>query len=318
MTTKLSPDEIEEAIWEAHEGRPRLFISRFLSVRDKQNDLVPFEFANVIRQINAANAHYRFILKPRQAWVTTYLLAELYAYCSTIPFFQAAIVEHEKDAAERVFMRVHQYHDYMPEGMAPRLDTSRNDYIHFADMESSLYVGTAGGRKFGRSETINALVLDEFGHYTPAQAEEIWTGAPESVPQGGFITIASTPNGIGNRFHTGYNDALAGMNQYRAFSFRWFDHEEFRLGPDDPETRPADRMTPLELTGEELELVEKHALTESQIRWRRSKKAAKGNEFPQEYPEDDVTCFLATQNSVFPMEVLREMLLRAPEPVEVY
>lgn len=299
--------EIERVMLEAQQGRPRPFIEAFLHVRDKHNQIVPFRFPRIITHADEHHGHYMVYVKPRQVFWTTHELARIFAFFVSIPNFQAAIVEHEGDAAERVFRTVKDFYDFLPDGLRPQLSADRSDYLEIKDSRSAIYIGTAGGRRFGRSDTINYLLLDEVAHYTPQQAQEIWVGAPEAVPQGGWITIGSTPNGVGNLHHKLYLDALAGRTRYQAVFYPWFWHEEYTLSPDDPETLLQDRG-PLSLTAEEVDLVVRHSLSHDQIRWRRSKMADKGQDFYQEYPEDDVTCFLATSSTVFPTIVLNEML----------
>jgi len=53
--------------------------------------------------------------------------------------------------------------------------------------------------------------------------------------------------------------------------------------------------------------VEQHGLTEAQIRWRRWKIAEKGGLFWQEYPEDEVSCFITIGDPVFSTEVLTNL-----------
>lgn len=311
MVTAAKPipalEVIERAIEEAQQGKPRRFIETFLHVRDKRNQIVPFRFLRIVDHADQHHAHYGVYVKPRQVFFTTHELARIFTLFITIPNFQAAIVEHEGEAAERVFRAVKDFYDFLPDGLRPELSADRADYIQIKATKSAIYIGTAGGRRFGRSDTINYLFLDEVAHYTPQQAQELWVGAPEAVPQGGWITVASTPNGVGNLHHKVYLDALAGRTRYQASFYPWFWHEEYTLSPDDPETLLQDRG-PLVFTGEEADLVERHGLTDGQVRWRRSKFADKGNDFYQEYPEDDVTCFLATTSTVFPTLLLNQML----------
>lgn len=288
-------------------GNPRPFIEALLHVRDKHNDIVPFRFPRIIADADARHGHYSVYVKPRQVFLTTYELARIFAFFISIPNFQAAIVEHEEGASKRVFTTIHDFYEFLPPQLQPTLSADRADFMEVKATRSAIYIGTAGGRRFGRSDTLNYLFLDEFAQYTPQQAQDIWVGAPEAVPQGGWVTVASTPNGVGNLHHKLYLDALAGRSHYQAQFYPWFWHEEYSLAPDAPETLLQDRGA-LELTGEEADLVVAHSLTNDQIRWRRSKFADKGNDFFQEYPEDDVSCFLATTATVFPTLALNEML----------
>lgn len=307
----------ERAIIEAQDGKPRLFIEKYLAVRGKDNEVLPFRFARIIDDLDRNEGHYSITLKPRQVYVSTYHLAKLFAMCCVIPFFQAAVVSHEKDATLRLFRTVKNYHALMDPRIRPALDTDRSDYIEFPN-KAVLYIGTAGGRKFGRSETINAMVISEMAHYQESDAIEIWEGAPEAVPQGGYIWIESTPKGIGNQYHNIYTEADERRNKYQAFFYPWFQHEEYQLGPDDAETLYTDRVPDSDIVPapDELEVMLQYNLSIRQLRWRRSKKAEKREKFAQEYPEDKLSCFLATTNTVFPPTILQAMVREATGPKE--
>ena len=53
-----------------------------------------------------------------------------------------------------------------------------------------------------------------------------------------------------------------------------------------------------------------------QIRYRRSKKAELKEIFPQEYPENDVDCFLSSGNPFFDLMVVKDRLVELKSPIE--
>ena len=63
---------------------------------------------------------------------------------------------------------------------------------------------------------------------------------------------------------------------------------------------------PTPLTPEEINLVRRYGLTLGQIKWRREKQRELRDRFRQEYPEDDVTCFLATARACFDLAALQQ------------
>jgi hypothetical protein len=77
-------------------------------------------------------------------------------------------------------------------------------------------------------------------------------------------------------------------------------------------------VTPL--TTEEIALIRRWGLTLGQIKWRRQKRRDLGAHFAEQYPEDDVTCFLASGRCCFDTEALRAAQARiaaAPAAVSV-
>jgi hypothetical protein len=74
------------------------------------------------------------------------------------------------------------------------------------------------------------------------------------------------------------------------------------------------------LTSDEQSLVERHGLSLGQIQWRREKQRDLRGRFREQYPEDDVSCFLASTRSVFDLDALRRIAARiaaeaAPESI---
>jgi hypothetical protein len=316
-------DLLDYCLDQVDQGNTRPFIEEYVKVRDKQGGIVPFRFYRIIDHIDAHQGYYALKVKPRQVFSTTYDLATLFTLTITQPGFHCAIVAHEREATERLLRRAWEFYDLIPAKMQPALETERGNWMGFGGhLKSMLYIGTAGGRKFGRSETIQAAVLSEFAHYTERDAEEIWTGLPEAIPIGGRLYIESTPNGIGNLFHDLYRRAQQGKLKYNALFYPWFWHEEFTIPADSPEALPEDRAEVLEYTEDELELMALHGADAGQIRWRRSKmeeKRLQGDRelFFQEYPEDDANCFLVTSRSVFDRKSITSMLHDARRPLDI-
>ena len=312
MAQEPSFDRILELIKMVQEHNPRPFMVELLKVRDKANNLIPFEFLTITDYLWGHSTGYDLYLKPRQVHVSTMDLAEAFAYVYCTPFYQAAVLSHEKDATIRLFRTVARFFEHLPEVMRTEINPlkhERSDYLDFLETDGTFYIGTAGNREFGRSETINHLIISEEAHYKPNSAELVLPAALESVPSvsGGIIKRESTANGLGGSFHEAYVKGKAGQLPLTVLFVPWFWHEEYRYGPDHPRALIEDRGS-LTFMPEERDLVLKYGLDEDQIRFRRSKKAELGAKFSQEFPEDDVSCWLSTQQTKFSTQMLTQML----------
>ena len=113
----------------------------------------------------------------------------------------------------------------------------------------------------------------------------------------------STPRGRGGFFYRLYEGAKRGDIPYKTFFYPWWYASEYQL--------PIEK--PLELNREERLLVDNQGLTHQQIAWRRLKIAELKDLFYQEYPENDVDCWLSSETSVFDGVSLRRYLLNAKE-----
>ena len=71
----------------------------------------------------------------------------------------------------------------------------------------------------------------------------------------------------------------------------------------------------LEFTEEEAELMQKHELTAEQIAFRREIRANFGRRAKEEYAEDAESCFLASGDCIFDVDVIEQRLKEIPEVV---
>lgn len=194
----------------------------------------------------------------------------------------------------------------------PVITTDNANEIKFPMRGSSYFIGTAGQRAFGRGDTVDRAHLSEAAFYY--DLETILAGISEAA-EFGAIDIESTANGRGTYFYELWQKAKSGNSPYTAIFIPWFIDDEYSV----------DSMTEKEIIGlsasvremfaipelqfvytkEEQILIEKVRrewqieLTCGQIKWRRYKIMDKGDLFFQEYPEDDVSCFLQSGRPVF-------------------
>jgi len=251
------------------------------------------------------------ILKPRQLGFTTLICALFVADCLLRPNRVCVIVAHDADSARRIFQIVKLMWERMPAAWRKRYPTrvDNKGEIWWTKTNSRIFVGTAGTPGLGRGLTIHRLLCSEVAHWPHPQ--EALAALLEAVPADGRVIVESTAAGM-NHFHTLWTEAKGGQSEFKPFFFRWFDDPEYRR-PDGP---------PLgELTEDELALCRAHGLDEAQIRWRREKQRQLRDRFMQEYPEDDVSCFLTSGRCCFSIAALTEMSTRArqerPQSIQV-
>jgi hypothetical protein len=274
---------------------PRCWIESNLWLRGKDQRMVPF-------RLWPAQAHwYRrrsgcdVILKARQLGFTSLICALYLADTVLRPNTISVMVAHDLDSVERIFQIVRLFWERLPEEEKRRLGEPRylnKRELYWPSLNSRFWVGTAGSAASGRGHTINNLHCSELAYWS--NLEKVLAGLTEGVPPGGRIVIESTANGTGNPFHDLWVEAKQEESAYHPHFYPWWWDQGYRLpGP------------PLrDLTEEEQQLKETRGLNEDQLRWRRAKMRALRDRFPQEYPEDEVTCFLASGRCVFDTTVL--------------
>lgn len=284
-------------IWRADPAR---FIEEFLWIRDKNRRVVPFKLNFAQRWLHQHWSRRNLVLKPRQVGATSYIGARMLSECLVRPQTHAVMVAHEQSSAERIFEAIRGFVDHLPQWWHDThpLGRATRTELFWPSLGSRFWTGTAGSSAFGRGMSIDLLHGSEYAHWT--RPEEVLAALAAAVPDSGTITLESTPNGAGGHFHSLWTEARQGLNGWTPHLFGWFEDESYRI----------DEGPPLgELSARESELQRLYHLDEGQLRWRRARVREFGERFPQEFVEDDVSCFLTTGRCVFNVAAL----LRARE-----
>ena len=274
-----------------------------LSIVNKEGAVVPFTRNYVQEYYHKHKTNRNLILKSRQLGISSEILADMFTDCITTPNTPCAVVSHETFATQRLLDRVHFYYDNLPEPR-PSVGAESRSELSFPAMNSSIYIGTAGSRAFGRGDTLRRAHLSELAFYE--DPERILAGVQDAVPYTGELTIESTPYGEDNIFYDLWRKAREGRSPYKPFFFPWWWDKEYALPRNSSIVLEVDRGE-LFYSNEEQELVDRYELTEDQIRWRRWKLGEKGGEFFQDFPEDEVTCFLQSGEPVFDSFLISEL-----------
>lgn len=278
-------------------------ISNLLYIDNKQGQVVPFVPNRAQAYFLQNRGHRNIILKARQLGMSSCILADMLIDCMFVPNTQCVVVSHEGRATQRLLDRVQFYYDKMLPPK-PELDAASRQEKKFEGLHSSIYVGVAGSRAFGHGDTIRNAHMSELAWYE--DGETVINGVEDAVPMTGYLTIESTPNGEGNSFYEKWVKAREGKSPYKPFFFPWWWDDEYRIPRQSELVVPGDRGE-LHYTPEEEELVLRQGLQEDQIRWRRWKLGEKGAFFFQEYPEDEVSCWLMIGDPVFDISILNKM-----------
>ncbi len=280
-------------------------IKSILYIDDKEGNVVSFDADRyrLQRYFMTNKINRNIVLKHRQGGCTSIELGDMFTDCILIPHTSCAVISHETRATQRLLDRVHFFYDSMKEPK-PAVDAYSRSEITFPEMHSSIYIGTAGARAFGRGDTIRKALLSELPFYE--DPERILIAVEDAVPLTGEITIEFTPNGEDNIGYDRWVKAREGKSPYKPFFFPWWWTDDYQI-PFGSELALQEDRGELSLIGEEEELIEKYHLTEDQIRWRRWKIAEKGGLFWQEYPEDEVSCFITVGDPVFDQFILNSL-----------
>lgn len=291
------------------------FCANFLKIPAKPDiqgavHLVPM-ILNRVQQYLAIHRGLRnIIVKPRQVGVSTAILAFNFRRILTTPYLRGLLIAHKDEVTMMLLDRLNIFYDNLPPPLQLPTDRQSQRELRFATLNSGIHIETASARVTGRSETLGFAHLSEPAHWAPERVDELMAGIDEAVPKTGVEDKESTPKGNSGYFYELYQASKREETPYKTFFFPWWWDKDYRLERGNPLALPSDKGI-LTFTPEETYLINNFALDEDQIRWRRfkSSKNELGELFFQEYPENDVDCWLSTGTLIFDAVALRQQRL---------
>lgn len=281
-------------------------INKF-SIPNKKGKVVPFRLNRAQRFYYIKKSRRDLVLKARQGGLSKIIDADQLADCLKKPT-NAVVISHEAEATKRLFASVRGYVESLEVKPVTSMDSQTG--MRFEKVGSSYYVGTAGSKTFGRGDTLHRAHLSEAAFYP--NLEQILAGISEACEYG-EIVLETTPNGK-NAFYNMWQEAKRGDSVYNCIFIPWFlmDYASDKLTAEEIDGLSAKAQEILNepretiiYTDEEVSLIKRAAreyktiITPEQIKWRRYKILDKKRLFFQEYPEDDVSCFLVNEGDVF-------------------
>lgn len=239
------------------------------------------------------------VLKARQQGVSTW--GELIGFDEVLwhENFWCAIIAHERSTLDILFTKIQFAWDNLDPDLKAYVGDPKSDNkyeLYWRNRNSRIYVSleVLGGT--------NQRV--HFSEYALIDNQRIANTLP-TVPPTGRIVKESTPFGTNNKFYRDYVAAKANESSETAHFFAWW------LSP---EYRTVNRgVTEDNLTSAEKSLIDNNSLNFEQIQWRRDqwkelKQPDGSNLFQQTYIEDDISCFMASGDSVFDAESVKSRL----------
>lgn len=243
------------------------------------------------------------ILKARQFGVSTGEIIRQFDHCIFNKNVNCAIIADEQRSIEKLFTKVRYAYDNLHHDLRPPLAKGGGSKFefYFPSINSRIFCGL----EF-HGVTINWLHVSEAALMKDKSRLD---STLQAVPKDGKVTLETTPKGM-NWF---YDEWVDQNSTFKHHFFPWFIHDEYFL----------DQVVS-DITDEEKELMIKAKktfgvdMTNQQIAWRRFKKNELKDKFLEQYPEDDITCFLSSGQCVFNLEKIKSLLdnLKAPLTVK--
>jgi len=337
--------------WKLQNDKP-WYIENFLKIRDKKSQLVPFKLntaqnkvMDLIKQCEETGKLKRFIiLKARQMGLSTVFEGLIFHDTSTNSFKNSFIIAHEDKATQNLFAMSKLFYDEIPEVIRPMVKYSNEKALVFENpsndlkekkenpgLRSRITVATAGTTEAGRSATIHNLHASEVAFFPDARTTML--GLLQSVPDemNTLVVLESTANGVGDYFHSMWQKAVRGENEFIPVFLPWFVDpgytRPFRSEAEKQQLSDEINTISTDTSGNkvhtyEYDLMEKQNLTLEQMNWRRYTVANKcqGDEelFMQEYPSTPEEAFISTGRPKFTIKSLKKYQTITKEPQRGY
>lgn len=257
--------------------------------------------------------YLNIVLKARQLGIST-LVAITFLDDVLFNGVDAGIIAHTLPDAQRIFdSKVKFAWDNFPESLKVtyEVNTENTRMLQFKqpNMTSSIYVGASL-----RSGTVQRLHISELGttdQKFPEKAEEIRTGALNTVHAGQIVIIESTAKGRQGIFADLCFQAIKNKKEgldlsqldYRLHFFPWYEDSEYSIS--------TPTVIPREMN-EYMNGVEKQTgvkISKEQRAWYYKKKQTQKDQMYSEYPSTPEEAFLATIEGSYygkQMDLLRE------------
>lgn len=279
--------------------------------------LIPMVLWPAQRHYIENRTHRDIILKPRQMGFSTAVMADNCALMFNRKHQNMVQIAHDSETSDYLLMTIERFHRNIggeEKDKLGKMQWKARDRKYWPDIDSYIYSDSAKSDNIGIGHTIHLAHLTELARWPHRNATNLYAGVSQTVSKDGYITAESTPRGRVGLFYELWNDAKRDSNGFKAFFFPWWWAVDYIL-PDitelktDEQTQYCADLLNMSLDGflvQEKALVEKYQLTPSHLAWRRNKICElRGVTFFQEYPENDVDCWLKSEYGVFDGVALR-------------
>ena len=279
-----------------------LYAERCLRIKEKADPSNPEKARNVIR-FRLNNVQRRFlrsrtgldvVLKSRKHGFSTLIDAEFFYETVTVPNTVTLVVSNTKDSSINLMEAAKLMYNELPDEFKPTIKYNSKYEMSFPQLNSKFIIATAGEPESMRGGDLTNLHLSECAFWS--EPEKLVATLFEAGPPR-RIVLETTANGFGGWFYDFYHKAKEGRTRFTPHFFEWM----------------LDPMCRLKL-GRDEDINPEPGLDHEQTKFIMSKRAEHGIRAAQEYPMNDVECFISTSRSVFDMGALDAYLKVAMAP----
>lgn len=302
----------------------------FLTIKTKAGELAKLELNEIqlkilskIEECIAKRKPVRlWVLKARQAGVSTLSEAVLYAFTSQKAATNSLVIADDIDGSNYIFSMQKLFQESLEDHVKPDVRHSNEKKLEFDGLQSQILIDTADNLKAGRKYTFRLVHLSECAFFKDLRG--LMLGLNQAVPNlpGTIVIGETTANGIGNQFYDEWISCINGQSDWETIFIPWFEIKEYSISLEDGKMYPIDSIDFPSASDkdkfifDEQILKKKYNLKDEQINWRRWCIVNNCNRnvllFNQEYPDSWETAFISTGDLFFDKEMLKRQEVIKP------
>lgn len=276
-------------------------------VIDKKGQRVLFQMNEHQQRLYKEMHYLNIVLKARQLGFTTFIDIFMLDACLFNSNMGCGVVADSLKRAQKIFADKIKYpYDNLPKWLLGLVGTKKDSTTELEFTNgSSIYVDTSM-----RGGTLQMLHISEYGKLCarfPEKANEVRTGALNTVEQGQIIFIESTAEGQGGDFYELTMAAIAKQEMklssmdFKFHFYPWWANKDYLL--DDSSTYDS------EMARYFFELSSEHdiELTEPQKRWYAKKYETQREYMAREYPSYPEEAFLSATDGAYYAKELNDL-----------
>lgn len=209
-------------------------LANLYKIKDKEGRVVDFQ-PNWAQQSLFQPHYLNIILKARQLGVTTYHALLFLDTCLFNDNVNAAIVADSKAVAREIFIdKVKFAYDHLPQFVRDMCPAHRDNANEMRFANGSVF-RVATSLRGGTIQLLHVTELAKICQENPTKANEIISGALNTVQAGQFVCIESTARGREGHFYNIVKEAKAlqdaqshlGKLDWKLWFFPWYQHPDY-------------------------------------------------------------------------------------------
>ena len=221
---------------------PHYFINSYVRIQHPVRGLIPFRTFDYQDGLITDYRDHRFniILKARQLGISEVTAS----YAAWMMLFQRnkniLVMATKADTAKNIIKKVRTALHRIPDWLRIA-DIVGDNKLSLELSNGSQIKAIASSDDAGRSEALSLLIIDEAAFVK--NLEELWVGLLPTVTAGGNIIVLSTPNGVGNKFHSLWTESERGENEFKRTKLMWWVHPERIADLQEDSDRPGFKLS---------------------------------------------------------------------------